>query len=99
MVVATDVTVKLLLLVIEERAIAGGGGGRTIEPDDEIVWCNKFEEFCCCRFENIVDGLVSLTKIKQKCEWLIYIYKIILYNTKYTYIFLINQLRIIFFNR
>lgn len=73
MVVATDVTVKLLLLVIEERAIAGGGGGRTIEPDDEIVWCNKFEEFCCCRFENIVDGLVSLTKIKQKYKWLILI--------------------------
>lgn len=66
MVVATDVTAKLLLLfdAIEERAIAGGGGGKTIEPDDEIVWCNKFEEFCCCRFENIVDGLVScLTKI------------------------------------
>lgn len=72
MVVATDVTAELLLDTIVGIAIAGGGGGRTIEPDDEIAWCNKFEEFCCCRFENIVNGLVSLAKIiqqivKEKC--------------------------------
>lgn len=64
MVVATEVIAELLLDTIVGIAIAGGGGGRTIEPDDEIVWCNKFEEFCCCRFENIVDCLVNLAKIK-----------------------------------
>lgn len=55
--VATEVTAKLLLLfvIFEVTFIAGGGEGSTIELDDEIVWFNKFEEFCCCRFENIVN--------------------------------------------
>lgn len=66
MVVATDVTAELLLDTIVGIAIAGGGGGRTTGPDDEIFWCNKFEEFCCCRFENIVDGLVNSAKLIQQ---------------------------------
>lgn len=66
MVVATDATAELLLDTIVGIAIAGGGGGRTIVPDDEIFWCNKFEEFCCCRFENIFDGLVNLAKLIQR---------------------------------
>jgi len=31
----------------------------TIWLDDDIDCCNKFDAFCCCEFENIVDGLVS----------------------------------------
>lgn len=68
MVVDTDVVAELLLDTIVGIAIAGGGGGRIIEPDDVIVRCIKFEELCCCRFENIVDGLISLAKIKQQTD-------------------------------
>jgi len=63
MEVATDVVAELLLDTIVGIAIAGGGGGRAIPLDVVIVSCIKFGGFCCCRFENIVDGLVSLAKI------------------------------------
>lgn len=58
-VVVTDVTAELVLqfVPIEEIVIAGDDGN-TIDPEDEIVSCNKFEVFCC-GVENIVDGLVS----------------------------------------
>lgn len=59
MVVATDVTAEILWHSTELILIAGGGGGNTIDPDDEITWCTELEEFCCCRFENIFNGLVG----------------------------------------
>lgn len=68
--VATDVTTKELWLfsILEGILIAGGGGGSTTELDDEIVWLNKFEEFCCCRLENIVDGWPCKFSYNHKLE-------------------------------
>lgn len=31
----------------------------TIGLDDDIVCSNKFDAFCCCELENIVDSLAS----------------------------------------
>lgn len=57
-VVVTDVTAELVLQFVPIEVIVIAGDDDTIEPDDEIVSRNKFEEFCC-GFENIIDGLVS----------------------------------------
>lgn len=41
--------------VIELRLMAGGGGGNTTIEPVEMIWWSIFEEFCGCRFENIVE--------------------------------------------